>query len=90
MIETQLPTTLPEDFTKNGKNFELLKQLHGAYIYKVYDDEINHVYFEVFRSENVYPSNEDFGITAWCISRGDDTQKAYEIALKKFNDIIGG
>ena len=35
----------------------------------------------------VYPSNEDFGKTAWCISRGDDFTAAFERANEVFNQL---
>lgn len=88
-------------FWKGTKTFKQIRQSPNAYIYEIADVETKHVYYEVFyRKETkarilpsgkmlpdriVYPSNSDFGITAWCISKGSDCKTALKSALHIFN-----
>lgn len=93
----ELKTTLQ----KGTKTFRQIEQSPKAYIYEITDIETQHVYYEVFyRKETkaiilpsgkmlpnriAYPSNSDFGITAWCISKGSDQKLALKCALYRFN-----
>ncbi|WP_282055669.1 hypothetical protein [Maribacter luteus] len=88
-------------FTKGSKTFKQIKSSYSAYLYEVTDTETDHIYYEVFENKEVkkrvlpsgtlmsdrvaYPSNSDFGIWAWCISRGSDDKKALKHALIRFN-----
>ena len=74
-----------------------------AYLYEIKDSETDHIYYEVFErrvmkgrilpsgsflSERIaYPSASDFGLWAWCISRGSDHKTALKCALMRLHSL---
>lgn len=82
---------LKPKYQKGTKTYKQIMNSLKAFIYKVTDTETDHIYYEVFeRRYNryfdciSYPTDKAFGKWAWCISRGNDNRKAFEVAIKRF------
>ena len=88
---------------KGTKTYRQIMESPNAYLYEITDCETHHIYYEVFERKEVkgrilpsgilmsdrvaYPSNSDFGLWAWCISKGSDHKTALECALIRFHSL---
>ena len=89
--------------SKGTKTYTQIGKNDMAYLYEITDSETDHIYFEIFErkvikgrvlpsgsflSERIaYPSASDFGLWAWCISKGSDHRTALKCALKRLHSL---
>lgn len=67
-----------------GKTWEGKEKLFGYEVFKIKTTKEKFVFDTTYPAQERFPSNEDFGRSAWSIS-DDDEERAIEI----FNDLEG-
>lgn len=79
-IEEPMPSA---QIKRQGNICMYLREDEAYEVFIVQTEKAKEIKGVKFESREVYPKNEDFGVTAWCFWKRED------LAIKKFNELTG-